>query len=321
VSNFTFPFAVAVFCHSTVFAFGQDVDDARAGAIRFLKGLSAIRAVKLSANVATSHGFESVATIEMRGDSVWISSQNRYGATEAEKTSNDRTAKDTFELNGTDGASVDIFHDGKCYKFDPAMLELRISKSADIQINEYIKSVFPANWYGFHQFQHEVLRFPYLLTNSTTVGEVLDSGNVRFRNTEQSGAFALREVIVDTTRGYTINHYEMSGGTLGTCLGEYKWEKDQESGYWFPIYGKQTTKQASIEHLIAEWTIDKISFDAQDVRSSFAFKESDFPFGSLIRDTSSSEKEQKRYIGGEAGKKEFELREKAARNFRLKRLP
>ena len=317
----TYSFAVMTFLLSAAFACGQDVDDARSGALKFLKGLAAIRTVKLSGKIESAPSFESVVAIEIRGDAIWISRKGRFGQSEAEKTARDRTVKENREVMGTDGTSVEVYQDGKSYEFVPAMLELRISKSLEIHTNGYIKSIFPANWYGFHQFNHDALRFPSLLANKMTVGEVLDAGKVRFRNAEKTEGFSLREVVVDTTRGYTISRYEMSGGAIGNCIGEYTWEKDEVSGYWFPIHGKQTTEQGPIKLVTAEWTIDKISFDAKDIRSSFAFKESDFPFGTRIVDTSSSEREQHRYIGGEAGKREFDLRKATDRNFRLKRLP
>ncbi len=292
------------------------IDAARKGAVKTLTKIGTIGSIKLTANVRADN-FDSDVVVEVQGDSIWITGESRSGTTNAQKRESQKLLKEVSNLMGSGGKFVHGYHDGKTYNFNPGTLQLLIAKGASVKAATHILSLLPSHWYGFHQYEHEVLRFPSLLDNPATKGEVIDKSKVRFRNDESSEGFALREIEVDSDHGFAISRYLMRGGALGTCTGDFVWTKVDDSDVWYPKQGKQMLN----DHLYAEWTIEKISLDARDVRESFDFEESEFPFGTLIRDTSESEREEHRYIGGDTGKKEFELRRAAAQNSRLKELP
>jgi len=64
-----------------------------------------------------------------------------------------------------------------------------------------------------------------------------------------------------------------------------------------------------------EWKVDSYSCDARLVRSSFTLDESKLPFGTRIDEEPNSKQSPRkiRFIGGDEGKKEYDLRMEALR--------
>ena len=177
---------------------------------------------------------------------------------------------------------------------------------------------FPKRWVSFDDATHvPLVRFSALLGIDSRVKITREENETLIRFTEKSELPAEnrfcenRWIDVDPLTGCVIG-YGYSGGGMGTQSGQLKWKKNGSD--WYASEGTITTNGIVDVH----WTIDECTYDAKAVRKSFEIKDSDVPFATRITENANSTQKGKglgktRFVGGDEGKREHDLRIAAMR--------
>ncbi|MEQ1827840.1 MAG: hypothetical protein ABL921_17905 [Pirellula sp.] len=295
-------------------AIGQtpEFDDVRKRALAFVNRIASQPTGKLHGFVESPNVRREV-WLEYRGDAMYIEHESFEGKTELERKKAEERSKRLLEISGSNPKAIESFERNVSYRYLPFQLEVRIEDKPFIPYDTSIEAIMPKSWTCFIRNSREpFLRFSYLLDPNTPNVKVLwDEGRKVVRFTHESDvpasnpqrAFATRYIDVDPVSAAVVR-YETSGGMLSE-IGQLHW--NQSSGYWYVDEG-QVEYHGKLQ---SKWSIVEYSADAKSVRPSFAIIEAKLPLGTRITDSRAGRDGKGRvirFVGGEKGKIEHDLR-------------
>jgi len=267
-----------------------DIPDCIAKTISQSKLVESVVAFKLNATVKIPEFPDDVVWMEVRGEKIFV-----------ESLLAGRSEKRTFLFDG----KRMIVHEPRK---NIVQIETKERFSGPIDYSY----LFPASWTSIGHslkkgkssnsfFLHENL------ANSTSKW-IPDTERIRFSYYSKSPnpAFKTKWLEIDPQKTMVVAS-EASGGKALSHRSEYEWTKD-ESG-WYVSMGKVLVG----DRIRCEWKVDSYSCDARLVRSSFTLDESKLPFGTRVDEEPNSKQSPRkiRFVGGDEGKKEYDLRMEA----------
>lgn len=302
---------------SDCFVFGQEhsPEAIRSGASKLLKQLEACPAFRVQADVEipTSKG---EVRLEVRNNSYWIEREDFAGKSEEERSAAKDFHRKLMEAAGGVGKRIDAFNGSRSFAFDPARSEMTIETKSVSHPSVIAGCLYPESWICFNMsYNTEFMRFSNMLAKGKVQGVWRENERVmRFADHADPGIDAWKDrwIDVDPANGFTVVRYYFGGGKVGSWSGEFKWHG--VGSEWFVEQGTINFENSPT----CKWSIREFSTDAKKIRSSFKIQDESVPFGTRV-----NEKEGKktliRFVGGEKGKVEYDLRKAAITNLRLKK--
>lgn len=321
-SNITNGFASVLFLMflsfpSILFAEDSRLESCRKAALRIARSVEKLSAVKTH-GIVESPDQTAEMWMEIRGVSIWCERIAAEGRTEKEREQSRVRQLKIAKIAGVDTKSVDSFDGGAVYELRPLQLEARIDHVPTFQTAVEYTAFQPQRWVTFSgQTGYETGYFSNLLgegEKNVVAERIASTGNYRFTQTfgnseipRENRLFDVRWIEVDAETNCVVAYN--SAADQSQWDGKMKW--NNFDGNWYPSTGEHHWNGK----LQVRWSIDEISFDAKKVRTKFAFEESKLPFATRITETVNGDfkKRKIRFVGGEKGQKEHDLRVAAIR--------
>ena len=286
-----------------------------------MKTVEAYVAFKLHAHVTIEDAalsdtkFTHEVWLEVRGNKVWA--QVLYKPIQGTKNA-EKNEKLSAILN-SDLRETFVFDGKRTITHWPVKLQVKDEVSEGFVTPLELKPLFASSWTGFlarPTSEGSKLAFSYFLTEKLVECESrfdTEAKQVVVMLAEPNDnktpvSFALRQVALDPSTNL-ISQSEASGGRARAVKAWFEWTKSAEG--FFPSKGKVVYG----ENQTVEWEIDEFTANPRNVRTRFAIEEGTLAKGTRVdvEPYGKQKRREVRYVGGEDGKREYELKYEAVR--------
>lgn len=301
------------------FAIAQDLSESEVlrQAVERQRRIKSIAAFKLHATVAEEFGSGAGSHYEVwmesRGDKVWAQMRQLAQADDKISKSMERVA----ELLGSDLKETLIFDGQRMIVHSPVKMQVTIEQAERFTGQDSLRTLFPRSWTTFSMAPDagrsslELIlsdRLPEPTMKFTRSGDRLIVSSVS-QAVDPVVKFRRLEIGAETGLIYVS---EASGGVALPKVSNLEWA--EADGVWYVFRGTLAIGTGGGGRNF-KWEMHEFTTDPRQVQKPFTLDETELPLGTRIV-TEPQERQQKRqirYVGGEEGQHEHNLKRQAIR--------
>jgi len=281
--------------------------------------LEAISAFKLHGIFISEHLNPELETTESE---VWMESRGEKLFAKIRKIDRDGDRLQTpltqiAKLLDSDLSKTLIFDGQKMIVHDPLKMRVTIESAEKFDYIIDIRAIHPASWTCFliQPTSSEKISFRYFIREETSESKLELSPNgdlmtiLHSHRSEKPSGFKFRRLDVSAKTGLIVKS-EAYGVFALPIKSEMEWKESDKT--WYVAKGMRTIGEGNSKR-VGKWEIDEFSADPLTIRSNFTLDESKLPLGTMIETEPQSRQNPRsiRYVGGEEGEREYELKTQA----------